>query len=249
MSLLLTASIVAASVALGDTGGVRDTEGAIAQPDRNFLLVTPPPYPPNRTSQTIRRNSGLLWHSTSPIGTRTPINSDTMAFPGPAYYGAPADASTDLIMIRTREPLPLVALSPYTRFQDLDLALLKREMPWIRRTPTIQQDIQRAQHIWLRENGLILGVRTHVNPRALASAQAPGDEDAASAPASDIQPRGVIKVYPTDPDKAPLKQANAISAPEPTVRISMPNNAGPKAPIVVLTPEPAADGPQASAAE
>jgi hypothetical protein len=247
MSILLSATVLAASVALGDTGGARDTDGARLQPDRNFLLVTRPPYPPGRTARTVTRDSGLLWYSTSPIGTRTPINSDTLAFPGPSFFGAPADASTDLIMVRTREPLPLVAISPFTQFEQVDLNLLKREMPWIRRTPTIQRDIQRAQHIWLRENGMILGVRTHVHPSTFASAQAPV-EDAASSPAADIQPRGVIKVHPVDPEKAPLKQAEAISTP-PVVRVSMPDNAAPRGPITVLTPEPAKEPTQVSSAE
>lgn len=248
MSLLLSAAVIAASISVGQTG-YRDTDGAIPQPDRDFLLVTRPPYPAGRTARTVTRDSGLLWYSTSPIGTRTPINSDTLTFPGPTYFGAPTDASTDLIMVRTREPLPLVALSPYTRFQDIDLALLKREMPWIRRTPTIQRDIQRAQHLWLRENGMILGVRTHVHPATIAAAHVAAEADAESTPAADIQPRGVIKVHPQDPENAPLKQASAISAPPASVRISLPATAAPRAPIVVVRPEVIEDASQASAGE
>lgn len=239
MSLLLSATVLAASVALGDT------DGGLRQPDRDLLLVTRPPYPAARTSQTVRRDSGRLWHSTWPIGTRTPITNDPLAFPGPSFFGAPSDASEDLILVRTREPLPVMAISPFTRFGQVDIDLLKREMPWIRRTPSIQRDIERAQHLWLRENGMILGVRTHVNPATLVSAEAT-DTEATASPASDIQPRGVIKVHPVDPEKLPLRQANAVSAPQ-TVRISMPDTAGPRAPIVVVQPESSQDATQAAA--
>lgn len=229
MSLLLTAAVVASSVALGDTDGGRSDFS------RDMLLVTRPPYPANRVTQGIRRDSGLLWYSTSPIGTRTPINSDTLVFPGPAYYGAPADASTDLVLIRTREPMPLVAISPYTRFGQVDVDLLKRQMPWIRRTPTIERDIQRAQHLWLRENGLILGVRTHVNPATLARGAGAPAEESPSKPASSVEPRGVIRVQPVDPAALPPRQADAAGSVR-TFRISTPATSTPRAPIIVVRP-------------
>lgn len=243
MSLILSATVMAASLALGGT------DGAIAEPSRDSLLVSRPPFPATRTAPTVTRHSGVLWYSQWPIGTRTPIGSDTLAFPGPAFFGAPADASTDLIVVRTREPLPLIAISPYTQFGRVDIGLLKREMPWIRRTPTIERDIVRAQQLWLKENGLILGVRTHVNPASLHSGRVSADSNAATAPASDIQPRGVIKVHPVDPEKLPLRQAKATSAPQQTMRISLPASAAPQAPITVVRPKPSLKASQASAAD
>lgn len=234
MSLLLAAAAIAASVAVGDT------DGAIAPLPTELMLVNPHPRDPARTALTVTRHSGLVWHSSTPIGTRTPMDPRSLSFPGPAFYGAPPQMADDLVLVRTREPLPIIAVSPYTRFNEVDVSLLKRRMPWIRRTPTIERDVVRAQQLWLEQAGLIQAVRTHINPRHFTTPHPGAEGEVATPPVSEIRPRGVIRVHPVD--EGPKRQADASSAPE-TIRVSAPAPA--KAPIRVLH----AEAPQNAQAE
>ncbi|MCA9294680.1 MAG: hypothetical protein KDA20_12795 [Phycisphaerales bacterium] len=79
----------------------------------------------------------------------------------PLPYGAdPAQAGV-LIFVRTREPLPPIAISPWEEITQEHVAELLRTRPWIRRGDSILQDLRSAQAQWLREHGYT-GVRTIV---------------------------------------------------------------------------------------
>ena len=64
----------------------------------------------------------------------------------------PADPQ-QLILVRTREPLPPIAISPWERIDERMIDQLRRDRPWIRRTDSILEDLRTAQQTWLRENG------------------------------------------------------------------------------------------------
>lgn len=203
------------------------SSGAIPAPSRDQLLVTPAPYPLKKVDSPLRARDSRLWAPRWPVGTRTPIGEQVLGFPGPAGYGASPEATDQMIVVRTREPLPLVAISPFMKFDQSDIELIKRQQPWIRRQDTIRRDIQRAQNVWLQENGYILAVRTHVNPKTYQEMQgSPAAKDAPQAhpAAQDIQPRAVIRVLPEKPATDAGERAEAAPAPS-TVRVSMPAHA------------------------
>lgn len=154
------------------------------------LLVTAAPYPSNRVDDPRRAQNGRLWVPRTPIGTRTPIRESVYGQPGPASYGAPVGAIDDVIYVQTREPLPIVAVSPWVNLDTQTIKHLRRERPWIRRAPGVVEDLRRAQNQWLTEQGYIQKVRTHVNPASLEKPSA----GARGARGADILPRAVIRV-------------------------------------------------------
>ena len=80
----------------------------------------------------------------------------------PLPYGAhPADANA-LIFVRTREPLPPIAISPWEKVTEEHVRELVRTRPWIRRTDSILHDLRQAQAQWLREHGYTSKPRTIV---------------------------------------------------------------------------------------
>lgn len=134
----------------------------------------------------------------------------------PLPYGAdPAHAGV-LIFVRTREPLPPIAISPWEEITQEHIVELLRTRPWIRRGDSILQDLQRAQSQWLREHGytgrprtivgdgdrdvptVVIGVGSGVT---ILSPDAPGAaalvQDAAKAPTPEnigLKPESIIRV-------------------------------------------------------
>lgn len=176
------------------------------------LLVTPAPYPNNRVDDPRRAQNGRLWVPRSPVGSRTPIRESVYGFPGPSAYGAPVDAIDDIIYVQTREPLPLVTVSPWVNLDEQNIRHLKRERPWLRRTGSVLEDLRRAQVQHLTEEGYIQKVRTHVNPAHFARAAGVQGGHAAF-PVQDIKPRAVIRVKQRL-SKPPEIQAR-VPAPQP----------------------------------
>ncbi len=176
-------------------------------------LVTAAPYPTNRVDSVRRPQNGRLWVPRTPIGTRTPIRESVYGFPGPGAYGAPVDAIDDTIYVQTREPLPLVAVSPWVNLDQDNIRQIKRDRPWLRRPDSVLRDLREAQVRHLTEEGYIQKVRTHVNPRSVARHLAMERGEAVPAEpvmvqAKDIKPRAVIRVRERVP-KLPEVEAAA----------------------------------------
>jgi len=113
---------------------------------REKLLTAPAPYPANRVDSPHRLENGRLWHARWPVGTRTPIPEQVYDDPGAAHYGAPVSAQHEVVYVRVNHTP--IAISAWDRIDEMGL---KR--------------FERARNLWLEEQGWILNVRTHVNPR------------------------------------------------------------------------------------
>ncbi len=159
----MTATILAAAMLAATLG----SERIDLRYGRDADLITPAPYPPGRVDDVRRPQNGRLWVSRHPIGSRRPIAEQIGGEPGPASYGAPWASVNDLIYVDVNH-VP-IAISPWTRFPEEGF-----------------QQFERARNQWLKEQGYVLGVRTHVNSRYL---HAPS-----RMYAGDIQPRATIRL-------------------------------------------------------
>ncbi|GAB4514788.1 MAG: hypothetical protein Tsb0013_19210 [Phycisphaerales bacterium] len=124
---------------------------------------------------------------------------------GPLRYGVTPAETRDLIAVRTREPLPTLLVSPFEDINERTRDELRRQFPYVRRVDTVTDDLRRAQRQYLREQGLILNVRTfrgtpasgvtsnRPTPRVLE----PGEE--VNATATRVLPREDT----TTPDQSP----------------------------------------------
>ncbi len=126
------------------------------------LLATPP---------VCERESGVLWHSRSAIAGHPAQRDCGYGRGGPASYGAPADAADDLVYVRVDHMV--IAISPWEQFTEQG-----------------HQKLERARVLWLKERGLVGGVRTHVN----AAYQHAGDGHAEHAASKEIEPRAIIHI-------------------------------------------------------
>ena len=197
----------------------------LADPRAEHLL-NPAPYPTNRTDDPARLELGRLWVSRHPVGNRTPLSEDTRVLNGgPANYGAPPEAIDTVIYVKSaRRGIPVIAISPW---QNLDANLtdeIRRDNPWLGsalRGRTLLKELKQSQRRWLDEQGYILHVRTHVNPRRIYGAGA--------RPVSDIEPRGILRVRPAPrPDNKLHVQAGD------EMRFSMPTYTQAPKPIQVV---------------
>lgn len=154
---------------------------------RDAALVTPAPYPPARTDDAFRAERSRVWVSTTPVGSRTPTAQRVLGAPGPASYGATANASERAPEVLVRIGHTPIAIDPFTRIEGAgSLARLER-----------------ARNLWLAEQGYVLHVRTHTNgaPRQPAHAQAAvTPAEAAPANAAPLpRPRATIRITPDEP--------------------------------------------------
>lgn len=162
---------------------------------RDRYLATPRPWPAARVDSPARRENGRLWHSRSPIGNRTPLAEQTYPRTNAARFGAPA--SLDNAIIYTRVNHQTIAIDPWNAFTDTGF-----------------DHYRRAQNIWLREQGWVLKVRTHVNSRYQY-------DHNASASASLPQPRATIRLRrdpsaPVFPSKMRVNNNDALRIHRPT---------------------------------
>jgi hypothetical protein len=164
---------------------------------REGRLRGPIPYPVNRTDDPRRVENGRLWVSRSPVGSRSIIEELPYGFPGAAGYGAPFGANEEVIFVRSETGLPEIAISPFDTIDDSTFETIERQIPFIGSTRTktslvkdeILSELREAQNQWLREQGYIQKVRTHVNPMVIH-----GTPDVAEArDASTIEPRAIIR--------------------------------------------------------
>jgi len=104
---------------------------------RDRLLAEPRPYPPNRVDSPFRLENGRVWHAGERYGSCA------------SRYGADAYDHPPVIYVRRNHQV--IAINPW---QDL------------RGDSRIGfEDLERARQQWLREQGYVLSVRTHRNPR------------------------------------------------------------------------------------
>lgn len=164
---------------------------------REGRLRGPIPHPVNRTDDPRRLENGRLWVSRSPIGSRSIIEELPYGFPGAAGFGAPFGANEEVIFVRSDTGLPDIAINPFDTIDDSTFDTIERQIPFIGSTRTktalvkdeILSELREAKNQWLREQGYIQKVRTHVNPIVIH-----GRPDGAGVrDASTIEPRAIIR--------------------------------------------------------
>jgi hypothetical protein len=124
------------------------------------------PYqPPLILLQTPRR--GVLQNAPSQYGSVRSYTNDrggnTYDVHSPLPFGAPLDAANELVIVRPREAVPAIAISPWEPITDRTIDELERNYPWIRRTESIRQDLVIARNQYLRERGYVGTVRSFTN--------------------------------------------------------------------------------------
>lgn len=134
---------------------------------RDQYIVGPRPYPAYHTDSPDRLENGRLWHSRHPVGSRTPIREQRYGRIGPAAFGAPAQLNYQLLLVPVDQVA--IAISPWQTFNKNGF-----------------DQYRRAQNLWLREQGWVLKVRTHVNARYQY------DRELAS---TQIKPRATIRIH------------------------------------------------------
>jgi len=123
------------------------------------------------------------------VGSRTPIAEQVCGRPGAAAYGASQDSWNELMWVRVNHQI--VAASPWVSYQDDGL-----------------DQYRDAQHQWLREQGYILSVRTHVNARYANNQPAVSES---------VEPSAVIHIRERFRRGAAQKEASAT--PQSTIRV------------------------------
>lgn len=148
-------------------------------PQRGFL--SDQYQPPLILLQTPRQ--GVLQNAQPERGGVRGYTADTGAnmyvSSSPLPYGASLEAAQDLVIVRPRENVPYIAISPWEPVTDRTIDELKRNYPWLRRTDSIKQDLRIARNQYLRERGYIDSVRTFHNDSARK-----GDEKSSDSPQS-----------------------------------------------------------------
>lgn len=188
-----------------------DREFIPAADPQNGSLLNAEPYPSARTDDPRRPENGRLWYSRGPVGGRTALDEIPWGFPGAAGYGAPPEAIDEVIFVQVKEPLPVIAISPWENLSDDELrARIERGRPWIRRseprTRDMLDELRWAQLQWLKQQGFVQKVRTHVNA-------APA-KDEQQQTKNNTEPSAIIRIRKTPKVE---KVAETAPAGEPTV--------------------------------
>lgn len=153
---------------------------------RDALLVTPAPFPPERTDDASRAERSRVWVERVPVGSRTPLYERTLGAPGPASYGAPPNAGEPVLVRIGHTP---IAIDPFTRIEGE--GSLER--------------LERARNMWLAEQGYVLHVRTHVNGAARPEAKQSKAASKEAAPAELPKPRATIRLESDEPHTRPAR--------------------------------------------
>ncbi len=114
---------------------------------RDALLATPAPWPSGRPVSVRRPEIGRHWSERTPVGSRTPLSEITRGEPGAASYGAPAREIGQPIYARVNHAI--IAIDPWSSIEGRGAL----------------ETLELARNEWLREQGYILRVRSHSNPR------------------------------------------------------------------------------------
>ncbi len=113
------------------------------------------------TSGVIGADHGVVWHADTAV--RQPTEALTINGPVTIPHGASGHDAGAMMLVR--QDNIVIAASPFVSYHGAGM-----------------HDYRRAQQAALREMGLILSVRTHVNSRRKAE------------PRNDIEPRAVIHI-------------------------------------------------------
>lgn len=146
-----------------------------------------------------------------------------------------------LIWVRPKERLPVLAVSPFVDLDKDTTDEIERNVPQIGRYQTrfyadaILRELEEAQHQWLREQGYILKVRTHKNPATLVNGGASKPRIAEADEKSTPEPRAVIKVRErANEDELPPPRAQTPANGEAARVMNAGAPASKPAPVVVV---------------
>lgn len=196
---MITATIAAFAILTAAPASLDDLS------TRDRALWEPRPWPAQRVDSPDRAENGRLWHSSFPIGNRTPLAQQWYGRHGAAAYGAPADLNNHAIYARiVHTP---IAISPWQTYGEDGM-----------------HNYRQARNIWLREQGWVLKVRTHVNPLYHAE-----NVSNASLPT----PSATIELH-RDPSAPTFPSKMRVEAPE--TRTFRPITAAPTGPFRVIEP-------------
>ena len=209
VSTCLAAMIAATGLSVTPMPGYDFDSRTITTSQKNNLpLLNLRPYPARRVSSPNRPEIGRLFVQRTP-GEK--LAESVLPGLGPQSFGAPVEMADMLIFAQTQYPLPNVALSPWQDITPETFTDMRRTRPWLsfQDGPQILDDLKNAQQLWLRQNGYVRVVRTHINQAALrgVEGEAPISGDAAPMPS------GVIRLRPTQEAPSP----DRAERPVPTV--------------------------------
>jgi hypothetical protein len=163
---------VAASIGVGP-GHDYDSQLILLTPTPNLPLLEAAPYPARRVDDPSRAELGRVFHGRTPAER---IRASVLDLDGAERYGAALGDLDTLIHVRTRRPLPDIAISPWQDIDERTFQDIRRRRPWVRFEDAdgILQDLRTAQRRWLEQHGFVGGVRTHVSPATLRAASGKG---------------------------------------------------------------------------
>lgn len=143
---------------------------------------------PQRLLATCPRPAanGVVWH-------QRPAGRDECSS-GPARYGASPHDAHDLVYVRVNHQV--IAISPWERFEEQG-----------------HQKLERARTLWLKERGLVGGVRTHVN----AAYDRPSPHAENQPAGAEVLPRAIIHIRERIPANDGPMRAQAAPSPRFTV--------------------------------
>jgi len=213
------------SLTLSRSEGLFTTRTFVPAADvREGRLVGAIPFPVNRTDDPNRVENGRLWVPRSPVGSRSITRELPFGFPGAAGVGAAPGENERVIFVRSGTGLPNIAISPFDTIDDSTFDLIEEQIPFIGSTLTrtelrrdeVIAELRAGQNQWLRENGYIQKVRTHINPAVLY-----GEAQARAIDASTIEPRAIIRKRPAQ-DSYNVDAGPASGTPTRVIRIGAP---------------------------
>ncbi|MEO1130758.1 MAG: hypothetical protein AAFX05_13785 [Planctomycetota bacterium] len=227
------------------TGAISSSEGLrtvreflpAADPRLGDRLLNAAPFPAGRTDGPARLENGRLWFPRQQIGSRSILRELPLGFPGSAGFGAPPAANDDIIYVRSDTGLPVLAISPWVNIDQRTTDLIESEFPRIpntgiltfQRSEQIRRELREAQNQWLREQGYIQKVRTHVNPKRIY-----GVNEGANA--EDIRP--IMRLRNPEEGEAPVNmQVSLPTDSDEVTRISTPSKPRPIIRVVRQAPE------------
>lgn len=148
------------------------------------------------TAPPCETTNGVIWHD-HPYARACEYGRL-----GASKYGAPEHLRDELVYVRVNHTV--IAISPWEQFTEQG-----------------HQTLERARNQWLREQGLVGGVRTHINPARYSRTDA---DDVASSDPQEIKPRAIIHIRDRSPARTGPLRAQAAPA-KPFFRVLPPDNA------------------------
>lgn len=187
-STILALTLVAALNAPALAGSCAGLYHPASASARDRLLATPAPYAQNRVTSHTQ-NAGTPYHQ----GRRYADRASSV-------YGAP----THTRVIYARRDHQIIALSPWCDLRGASRIGF--------------DDVERARTLWLRENGLVLGVRSHTNPRHHHAEQLASSEP---NPRATIRRHFEVRTPQAPVASAPARFIGAVTTDEIRARLAL----------------------------